>query len=87
MNKMFASFIDRNMEVYVDDMLIKSKKASHHVDDLAKAFGVLLRHQMKLNPKKCAFGVASGKFLGSWSIKGESKQIQTRYELSWRWSL
>ncbi|XP_043714488.1 uncharacterized protein LOC122662846 [Telopea speciosissima] len=53
-----------NMEVYVDDMLVKSLKAEHHLADLEEAFGVLRKNQMKLNPTKCAFGVTSGKFLG-----------------------
>ena len=52
------------MEVYVDNMLIKSKFASDHVTHLAEMFKILKEYRMKLNPLKCAFGVASGKFLG-----------------------
>jgi len=52
------------MEVYVDDMLVKSKEELAHLDDLKETFGTLRQYQMKLNPSKCAFGVASGKFLG-----------------------
>ena len=52
------------MEVYVDDMLVKSVEAQEHIQDLQEAFGTLRKHRMKLNPTKCAFGVASGKFLG-----------------------
>ena len=52
------------MEVYVDDMLVKSIEAEEHIKDLQEAFGTLRKHRMKLNPTKCAFGVASGKFLG-----------------------
>ncbi|XP_042499339.1 uncharacterized protein LOC122077455 [Macadamia integrifolia] len=52
------------MEVYVDDMLVKSNKGTDHVLDLKEAFGVLRKNQMRLNPTKCAFGVTSGKFLG-----------------------
>ncbi|XP_024018662.1 uncharacterized protein LOC112090784 [Morus notabilis] len=63
-NKMFAGQIGKSMEVYVDDMLVKSKKTEDHVDDLRRMFGVLRAYKMKLNPRKCAFGVASGKFLG-----------------------
>ncbi|XP_024024059.1 uncharacterized protein K02A2.6-like [Morus notabilis] len=51
------------MEVYVDDMLIKSVRASHHVDHLGEMFNILRKYRMKLNPQKCAFGVGSGKFL------------------------
>ncbi|XP_077215747.1 uncharacterized protein LOC143850376 [Tasmannia lanceolata] len=47
------------MEVYVDDMLVKSLKTMNHVADLQEAFAVLQKYQMKLNPSKCAFGVVS----------------------------
>lgn len=63
-NLMFKGQIGRNVEVYVDDMLVKSKQASDHLRDLDKTFQTLRKYQMKLNPTKCAFGVASGKFLG-----------------------
>ena len=52
------------MEVYIDDMLVKSIKAELHVDHLAESFQVLKDYKMKLNPTKCAFGVSAGKFLG-----------------------
>ena len=52
------------MEVYVDDMLVKSNKEPAHLDDLKETFTTLRQYQMKLNPSKCVFGVASGKFLG-----------------------
>ena len=61
---MFSKQIGRNMEVYVDDMLVKSKEELAHLDDLKETFGTLRQYQMKLNPSKCAFGVALGKFLG-----------------------
>ena len=63
-NKMFNKQIGRNMEVYVDDMLVKSKEELAHLDDLKEMFTSLKQYQMKLNPSKCVFGVASGKFLG-----------------------
>ncbi|KAL5572570.1 hypothetical protein UlMin_022167 [Ulmus minor] len=52
------------MEVYVDDMLVKSLKADEHIDNLRESFEVLREYKMKLNPAKCAFGVTSGNFLG-----------------------
>ena len=52
------------MEVYVNNILVKSKEEPAHMDDLQETFTTLRRYQMKLNPSKCAFGVASGKFLG-----------------------
>ena len=63
-NKIFNRQIDRNMEVYVDDMLVKSKKELAHLDDLRETFATLKQYQMKLNPSKCVFSVALGKFLG-----------------------
>ena len=62
-NKMFSKQIKRNMEVYMDGMLVKSKEKLAHLDDLKETFATLRQYQMKLNPTKCAFGVASGKFL------------------------
>ena len=63
-NRMFNKQIGRNMEVYIDDMLVKSKEELAHLDDLKETFTSLKQYQMKLNPSKCVFGVASGKFLG-----------------------
>ena len=61
---MFSQQIGRNMKVYVDDMLIKSKEELTHLDDLKETFATLKKYKMRLNPSKCVFGVASGKFLG-----------------------
>ena len=63
-NKMFSQQIGKNMEVYVDNMLVKSKEELTHLDDLKETFATFKTHQMRLNPSKCVFGVASGKFLG-----------------------
>ena len=52
------------MEVYVDDMLVKSLQTSDHVRDLEEAFDTLRRYQMKLNPTKYAFGLTSGNLFG-----------------------
>ncbi|GJY60527.1 reverse transcriptase domain-containing protein [Tanacetum coccineum] len=60
----FQSQVGRNMEVYVDDMVIKSKFEREMLADIAKTFDNLRRINMKLNPKKCSFGVTEGKFLG-----------------------
>nr|XP_009413508.1 PREDICTED: uncharacterized protein LOC103994794 [Musa acuminata subsp. malaccensis] len=56
--------IGRNMEIYVDDMIVKSRTAEAHPSDLAETFDTLRRFGLRLNPAKCAFGVTSGKFLG-----------------------
>ena len=63
-NHMFRPQIGWNVEVYVDDMLVKSVDEGSHLDDLQETFETLRRYKMKLNPSKCAFGVSSGKFLG-----------------------
>ena len=63
-NKMFNKQIGRNMEVYVDDMLVKSKEKLAHLNNLKETFATFKQYQMRLNLRKCVFGVASGKFLG-----------------------
>ena len=63
-NHMFRPQIGRNVEVYVDDMLMKSIDEGSHLDNLQETFETLRRYKMKLNPSKCAFRVSSGKFLG-----------------------
>lgn len=52
------------MEVYLDNLLVASKKPEQHLTDLHEAFAILQRYRMKLNPSKCAFKVELGKFLG-----------------------
>ena len=63
-NKMFKDKLGDTMEVYIDDMVVKSKKAEDHLHDLEDAFRILNEYNMKLNPAKCHFGVKAGKFLG-----------------------
>ena len=63
-NMMFAGQIGQTMEVYIDDMLVKSLEAEDHISHLQQAFSNLRKYNMKLNPDKCSFGVSSGKFLG-----------------------
>ena len=64
MNKVFDSQIGRNMEAYVDDMIVKSRMPSNHIIDLGETFQRLREFGIRLNPKKCVFGVSAGKFLG-----------------------
>ncbi|XP_057443894.1 uncharacterized protein LOC130736058 [Lotus japonicus] len=64
MDKKFANQVGRNMEVYVDDMIVKLAMATKHCDDLKKAFAQLRKYSMRLNPEKCSFGIQGGKFLG-----------------------
>ncbi|KAM6548883.1 hypothetical protein CsatB_020559 [Cannabis sativa] len=62
-NMMFADLIGKTMEVYIDDMLVKSQHAEDHITHLQAMFDILRRYKMRLNPLKCVFGVGSGKFL------------------------
>ncbi|KAG7579151.1 Ribonuclease H-like superfamily [Arabidopsis thaliana x Arabidopsis arenosa] len=63
-NKMFHEHLGKTMEVYIDDMLVKSSKKEDHIKHLEECFEILNQYQMKLNPAKCTFGVPSGEFLG-----------------------
>ena len=63
-NHMFCPQIGQNVEVYVDDMLVKSLDKERHLDDIQETFDTLRQYNMKLNSSKCAFGVSSSKFLG-----------------------
>ena len=69
------------MKVYIDNMLVKSLHANQHLYHLCQAFEVIQKYSMKLNPTKCLFGVASGKFLGYMvtrrGIEANPDQIQS----------
>ena len=60
---MFETQIGRNVETYIDYMVVKSKQTSDHLWDLKEVFSILRRHRLCLNASKCSFGVSSGKFL------------------------
>ena len=64
MTRMFELELEKNIEIYIDDMVVKSKLESEHVNDLGNIFKILRRHKLRLNASKCSFGVGSGKFLG-----------------------
>ena len=61
---MFVHQIGRNVQVYVDNILVKSIREDNHLSNLQKTFGTLRSYNMKLNPNKFVFGVTAGKFLG-----------------------
>ncbi|KAL0462199.1 UNVERIFIED_CONTAM: Retrovirus-related Pol polyprotein from transposon opus [Sesamum latifolium] len=63
-DKIFRPQLGRNMEVYMDDMLVKSMEACNHVDDLEETFAALQKYRLKFNPRKYVFGVSGGCFLG-----------------------
>ncbi|RDX72265.1 Retrovirus-related Pol polyprotein from transposon 17.6, partial [Mucuna pruriens] len=64
MDEIFKAIIGVDVEVYVDDMVVKSKVVDEHCGALERVFGILRKHQLRLNPAKCSFGVQAGKFLG-----------------------
>ena len=74
------------MEVYVDDMLVKSEASINHIVDLEEIFSILRRYKMKLNPIKCTFDVTLKKILGFMvsrhEIKANSEKIQTIQEMT-----
>jgi len=64
MIRMFEPQLGKSMEVYIDDMVVKSKVVFEHVGDLGNIFEILRKHKLRLNASKCSFGVRSDKFLG-----------------------
>ena len=61
---MFEPQLGKYIEVYIDDMVVKSKVVSEHMGDLGNIFKILRKHKLRLNASKCSFGMGSGKFLG-----------------------
>ena len=64
MTRMFEPQLGKNIEVYIYDMVVKSKVVSEHVGNLGDIFGILKKYKLRLNSSKCSFGMGSGKFLG-----------------------
>ena len=64
MTKTFESQLGKNIEIYIDDMVVKSKMVSEHLGDLRTIFEILRNHKLRLNASKCSFSVGLGKFLG-----------------------
>ena len=64
MTRMFELQLGKSVEVYIDDMVVKSKLVSDHLADLTNIFEILREHKLCLNASKCSFGVGSGNFLG-----------------------
>jgi hypothetical protein len=63
MNLIFHELLGNTVEVYIDDIVVKSAEFSSHIADLRKTFDKMCRYGLKMNPRKCAFGVSGGKFL------------------------
>ena len=83
-NMMFKDLIGKMMEVYVDDMLVKSKVAEDHMKHLGQMFEILRKWHMKLNPLKCVFRVSQGKFLGFMVNQREIEATQKTFRHSWK---
>jgi hypothetical protein len=64
MNYIFHELIGKIVEIYIDDVVIKSLNHGSHLDDTRKTLECTRRHGLKMNPNKCAFGVSAGEFLG-----------------------
>ena len=83
---MFKDLIGKIIEVYVDDMLVKSKIVGDHVEHLRQMFNVLRKYKIKLNPLKCAFGVRLGKLLSFMvnqrGIEANPEKIRALLEMS-----
>ncbi|XP_073120998.1 uncharacterized protein [Henckelia pumila] len=80
MDKVFKQQIGKNIEVYVDDILVKTRTARQFIADLTQTFQTLRDYLLKLNPSKCTFGVQTGKFLGYMvtrrGIEANPKKVQ-----------
>ena len=82
---MFSHQIGRNVEVYVNDILVKSNDEADHLDDLRETFDTLHKYKVKQNPTKCVFAVSLGKFLGfmvsQWGIEANLDKIRVIMEV------
>jgi len=64
MNYIFYELISKIVEIYIDDVVVKSKGYQEHLEDLKKTLMCARKHGLRMNPHKCAFGVSAGQFLG-----------------------
>ena len=90
MIRMFESQLGKNIEIYIDDMVVKSNVESLHINDLENIFEILRRHKLHLNAAKCSFGVGSSTFLGYMvthrGIKVDPNQIKAIHNLQPPWN-
>ncbi|KAG0548792.1 hypothetical protein BDA96_01G197800 [Sorghum bicolor] len=78
MNFIFHEFIGKLVEIYIDDVVVKSGNFIKHLADLRKVLECTRKHGLKMNPNKCAFGVLAGKFLG-FMVHQRGIEISRRY--------
>ena len=90
MVKMFKSQLGKNIKVYIDDMVVKSKVESEHINNLKNIFEILRKHKLHLNAAKCSFGIGSGKFLSYMvthrGIEVDHNQIRAIDDLQSPWN-
>ena len=84
---MFVQQIKWNIEVYVDDILVKNKREDHHLDDLWETFETLHLYNMNLDPSKCVFGVSSGKLIGFMVSQRGVEANPKKFKPYWKWHL
>ena len=85
MDRILAPMIGRNIQAYVDDMVVTSEEKDQHITDLEELFNTIAKYNLKLNPKKCVFEVEAGKFLGflltEGGIEANPKKCKTIIEM------
>ena len=81
MTRMFKLQLGKNIEIYIDDIVVKSKMISEHVGDLRAIFEILRKYKLLLNASKCSFDVGSGKFLGYMVTHRRLKSTPIRLKL------
>ena len=79
--RMFESQLGKNIEIYIDDMVVKRKMVLGHLGDLRTIFEILRNYKLRLNAFKCSFGVGSSKFLGYMVTHRELKLTLIRLKL------
>ena len=91
MTRMFEPQLGKSIEVYIDDMVVKSKVVSEHIGDLRNIFEILRKHKLRLNASNCFIGVGPGNFLGymvtHWGIEINPDQIKAINSLQPPWNL
>jgi hypothetical protein len=63
-NYIFHELIGKIVEIYIDDVVVKSKSYKEHMADLRRMLECTRKHGLKMNPNKCSFGVSADQFLG-----------------------
>jgi hypothetical protein len=64
LNYIYHDLINKLVEIYIDDVVVKSTSMGGHLEDLCQVLELTRRFGLKMNPKKCTFGVSAGQFLG-----------------------